>query len=143
MILLDSNIVIDAMDRRSQFRDWAQKVIAEGLSSDGIALNAIVLAELCVGQHDPKAVEIELRRRGLTIVDVPASASSICGRAYTRYRSARRKSGGSLAPMIPLPDFFIGAHAEVVEWKLATRDVERYRLYFPKVDLITPEAKIA
>jgi predicted nucleic acid-binding protein len=143
VILLDSNVIIDARDRRSPFRDWAEEVIAEGLSTEGIALNAIVLAELCVGQNDPKAVEIELRRQGLTIVDVPASASSICGRAYTSYRSARRKSGGSLAPMIPLPDFFIGAHAELMGWKLATRDTERYRLYFGKVDLITPGAKTA
>ena len=32
---------------------------------------------------------------------------------------------------MPLPDFFIGAHAELMGWKLATRDVERYRIYFP------------
>ena len=138
MILLDSNVIIDARDRRSPFRDWAEEVIAEGLSTEGIALNAIVLAELCVGQNDPKAVEIELRRQGLTIVDVPASASSICGRAYTRYRSARRKSGGSLAPMIPLPDFFIGAHASIAGYSLLTRDATRYRTYFPDLALIAP-----
>jgi predicted nucleic acid-binding protein len=39
---------------------------------------------------------------------------------------------------VPLPDFFIGAHAELMRWKLATRDVERYRLYFPAVELIEP-----
>jgi len=39
---------------------------------------------------------------------------------------------------MPLPDFFIGAHALVMGWKLATRDTERYRLYFPKVELIEP-----
>jgi predicted nucleic acid-binding protein len=35
-------------------------------------------------------------------------------------------------------DFFIGAHAELLGWKLATRDVERYRIYFPAVELIEP-----
>ena len=62
----------------------------------------------------------------------------ICARAYTRYRSARRRSGGGQAPRTPLPDFFIGAHAELLGWKLATRDTERYRLYFPKVELLEP-----
>jgi predicted nucleic acid-binding protein len=37
-----------------------------------------------------------------------------------------------------LPDFFVGAHAELMGWKLATRDMERYRLYFPDVELIEP-----
>jgi hypothetical protein len=76
----------------------------------------------CVGQDDPKAVEVELREKGLTIVDLPAAAASICGRAYTRYRTARKRSG-SKAPMIPLPDFFIGAHAELTDWALATREI--------------------
>jgi predicted nucleic acid-binding protein len=37
-----------------------------------------------------------------------------------------------------LPDFFVGALAELMGWKLATRDMERYRLYFPDVELIEP-----
>jgi hypothetical protein len=48
------------------------------------------------------------------------------------------RSAGRKAPSVPLPDFFIGAHAELMGWKLATRDVERYRIYFPAVELIDP-----
>jgi predicted nucleic acid-binding protein len=73
-------------------------------------------------------------------VDVPAAAAAICARAYTRYLVARKKSGRSKAPSVPLPDFFIGAHAELMGWELATRDVERYRVYFPAVGLIAPAA---
>ncbi|HAK06532.1 MAG TPA: DNA-binding protein, partial [Spartobacteria bacterium] len=50
----------------------------------------------------------------------------------------RKKSGGGDAPLTPLPDFFIGAHAELMGWKLATRDPERFRLYFERVELIEP-----
>jgi hypothetical protein len=39
---------------------------------------------------------------------------------------------------VPLPDFFIGAHAQVEDWKLVTRDPERVRTYFPTVELIVP-----
>lgn len=39
---------------------------------------------------------------------------------------------------IPLPDFYIGAHAEVEGHTLVTRDAARYRTYFPGVRLITP-----
>ena len=138
MILLDSNVVIDARDEQSPFRRWAEDVIAEALSAGGAGLNAIVLAELCVGQEDPAAVEVNLRAEGLHVIDVPAAASPICGRAYTLYRRARKASGGGDAPATPLPDFFIGAHAELMGWKLATRDPDRIRTYFPSVNLLEP-----
>jgi predicted nucleic acid-binding protein len=38
----------------------------------------------------------------------------------------------------PLPDFFIGAHAEIDGLVLLTRDERRYRTYFPAVELIAP-----
>jgi len=37
------------------------------------------------------------------------------------------------------PDFFIGAHAQVRGCPVLTRDVRRYRTYFPDVALIVPE----
>ena len=38
----------------------------------------------------------------------------------------------------PLPDFFIGAHAEAEGLTHLTRDAARYRTYFPQVSLIAP-----
>jgi predicted nucleic acid-binding protein len=37
-----------------------------------------------------------------------------------------------------LPDFFIGAHAQIMGWPLATADEGRFRTYFPSVILRTP-----
>src|ERR1700720_1718504 len=99
-------------------------LVAEAVSGGGAAVNAIIFAELCVGQAEPAGVEFELLAAGFTILDLPAAASLICGRAYTQYKLARRRSRGGEAPGIPLPDFFIGVHAELMGWKLATRDSE-------------------
>jgi predicted nucleic acid-binding protein len=65
---------------------------------------------------------------------MPTSALFIAGKTFYRYRTA----GGTRTGV--LPDFFIGAHAQVAQWLLLTRDVRRYRTYFPEVALIAPNA---
>ena len=51
----------------------AENLIAEAIAGDGAVLNAIVLAELCVGQTDPLGLETELRSKSVQILDVPAA----------------------------------------------------------------------
>lgn len=137
MTLLDTNVVIDAHNPSSPHQSWARDVISSCVLSDGAAISAVTLAELHAGPAAGEAIEEDMRQTGVAIMDVPGAAAASCGRAYSRYREARRRSGGSKAPHVPLPDFFIGAHAELMGWKLATRDTERYRRYFPGVQLVT------
>jgi predicted nucleic acid-binding protein len=139
MILFDTNILIDAKDSSSAYHAWSIRLIEEAVAGEGGAINAVSLAELCAGSPSPADIEPETRKLGLEIVDLPAAVSETCGTAYRRYVLARRASGGGIASKIPLSDFFIGAHAEVLRWKLATRDAERIARYFPKVQLLTPK----
>jgi predicted nucleic acid-binding protein len=139
MILIDTNVVIDARDSSQSNHAWAVRQIEQAVAGEGAGINAVTLAELCAGSPNPADIEPEIRKLGLEIFDLPAVVSEICGAAYRRYVLARRASGGGMAPKIPLPDFFIGAHAEIMRWKLATRDVERIARYFPKVSLLTPK----
>jgi predicted nucleic acid-binding protein len=141
LILLDTNLVIDAQNEGSAFYTWSNQVIAEAIPTSGVGINAITLAELCSANGvDSEILQSELHSAQIRVIDLPAQAAALCGRAYRRYRLARTRSGGGKAPSVPLPDFFIGAHAELMGWKLATRDVERYRIYFPAVELIKPTA---
>lgn len=43
MILIDTNVIIDARDPASPFHDWAEELLADALSGEGAALNAVVL----------------------------------------------------------------------------------------------------
>jgi len=143
MILLDTNVIIDAHYGVGDRRVRAMNLISFAVIDNGAAINCVTLAELYAGPKRGEDIEEDMRRAGVSILDVPIAAAAICGRAYRRYRLARRPSGGGEAPSVPLPDFFIGAHAELMRWKLATRDIERYRIYFPGVELIEPAARLA
>lgn len=56
----------------------------------------------------------------------------MAGKAFLRCS----KHGGQRRS--PLPDFYIGAHAAVRDYRLLTREVSTYRTYFPSVVLIAP-----
>jgi predicted nucleic acid-binding protein len=138
MILLDTNVIIDAHCGVGNDQVRARNLISSAILDSGAAINCVTLAELYAGPKRGEEIEDDMRRAGMVVLDLPVDAAAICGRAYRRYRLARTRSGGGKAPSMPLPDFFIGAHAELMGWKLATRDVERYRIYFPTVELIEP-----
>lgn len=64
--------------------------------------------------------------------EIEAGVVRVAGRAFVEYR----RRGG--VRTLPLPDFYIGAHAAISGYSLLTRDARRYAGYFPKVRLIAP-----
>jgi hypothetical protein len=69
----------------------------------------------------------------LSIQPIPREALFLAGKAFLTYRRRQGTKQGAL------PDFYIGAHAAVGGFALLTRDVNRYRSYFPTVKLIAPQ----
>ena len=138
MILLDTNILIYAFDHDSPFCNWAREVIADAVAGEGAAINAVILAEICVGDEDPSTAADRIRTYGIEILDVPVAASDVCAKAYGRYRKLRKSKSDVPVPSMPLPDFFIGAHAKIMGWDLATADQGRFHTYFPSVPLKMP-----
>jgi len=138
MILLDTNVLVYASDPGSAFYQWARETIADAVAGDGAAINAVSLAEICVGDSDPPTAADRIRSWGVEILDVPAAAAEECAKAYGKYRKLRLSQSDRPVPTMPLPDFFIGAHAKMMGWELATADRGRFHTYFPSVRLITP-----
>src|SRR2546430_11917809 len=138
MILLDTNVIIDAHRGAGNDRLRAMNLISLAVTGSGAAINCVTLAELYGGPRRGEDIEEDMRRAGVAILDVPIATAAICGRAYRRYRLARRRSGGGEAPHLPLPDFFIGAHPELMGWELGTPGVRRDCRYFSPVRLNQP-----
>lgn len=139
MILLDTNVLIYAGNRHSTFHQWSRQVIGETASIEEAAVNPIVIAEFCLGEVGPAPIPARLQTWGIILVDLPAAASLGCARAYSQYRARRLRDSGKSTPNVPLPDFFIGAHAAVMGWEIATADPGRFKTYFPDVPLRLPE----
>jgi predicted nucleic acid-binding protein len=76
-----------------------------------------------------------LENLGLMIAEIPRPGLFLAGKAFVSYR---RRGGTKLNV---LAEFFVGAHAAVLECAILTRDPQRYRTYFPSVALITPEER--
>lgn len=134
MTLIDTNVLLDLVTDDPVWASWSVAQL-ETASLDGpLLINDIVYAELAVRYDRIEDIERFIAEAGLEIAATPREALFLAGKVFTQYRRA----GGSRTGV--LPDFFIGAHAAVANIPLVTRDAGRYRTYFPKLQLIAPEA---
>lgn len=133
MTLVDTNVLLDLVTDDPIWADWSIAQL-EAASLDGpLLINDVVYAELAVRYNRIELLEAFVDEAGLIVAPMPRAALFLAGKVFTQYR----RSGGSRTGV--LPDFFIGAHAAVNELPLLTRDVGRYRTYFPTLKLITPD----
>ena len=133
MILVDSNVLLDIFTADPDWLPWSQSALADALLVGPVGINQLVYAEVSVAYADLAQLDAVLSRLKIQRVDLPWEAAHLAGQAFVTYR---RKGGVKTAP---LPDFYIGAHAQSAGLALLTRDASRYSTYFPKVTLISPQ----
>ncbi len=138
MILFDTSVIIDARDPDSPWHEWAKERIAEAVAIEGAGVNTVVISEASVRAKDPQAVPALLEGFGMTLLPLPVSAAVPAAKAFAIYLERLKKEGKAVASRVPLPDFFIGAHAQAEMLTLVTRDPDRVKTYFSAVTLISP-----
>ena len=131
--LVDTNVLIDVAYATSPWRRWSAQRLIEARDAGPVIVNPIVVAEFAAGFESEAQLNQALSPRRFSKEDLPWEAAFLAGRAFAAYR----RSGGEKTS--PLPDFYIGAHAQVRGYRLISRDVKRYRTYFPDLDLIAPD----
>ncbi len=132
MILVDANVLLDVFEDDAEWSEWSQNRLDSASATDTLAINPIIYSELSIGFARIEELEAVIKEASLTIEDIPREALFLAGKAFLRYRRTRGTKRSVL------PDFYIGAHAAVMQWPVLTRDVGRYRTYFPTVSLIAP-----
>ena len=133
MVLVDSNVLTDIFTEDAAWFAWSAEQLVEARERTMLAVNPIIFAEISPNFDSLKEVEEALPESDYLRLELPYAASFLTGQAFVQYR----RQGGRRA--LPLPDFYIGAHAQVEELELLTRDAQRYRAYFPEVRLIAPD----
>lgn len=126
MTLVDTNVLLDLVTKDPVWAAWSLARLDEAASVGPVLLNDVSYAEASIRYDRIEDFDVALSNALIEVVRTPA------GKAFRQYRAA----GGTRTGV--LPDFFIGAHAVVEGWPLLTRDVRRYRSYFPTLALIAP-----
>ncbi|MEO6780139.1 MAG: type II toxin-antitoxin system VapC family toxin [Bradyrhizobium sp.] len=133
MTLVDSNVLLDIFTRTPNWWEWSLAQLEEAALQGTLLINDVIYAETSIRFHSIDDFDAALARFGITVAPMPRAALFLAGKAFIQYRNAGGIRNGVL------PDFFIGAHAEVDRLRLLTRDVRRYRSYFPNAMLIAPK----
>jgi predicted nucleic acid-binding protein len=130
--LVDSCALLDVLTDDPTWGSWSSEAIAAADSAGELVINPLVYAEVSAGYEKVEevdaAVPIDIFRRE----PLPYEAGFLAAKAFVGYR---RRGGAKTSP---LPDFYIGAHAAVMRYRVLTRDAARFRTYFPSVELLAP-----
>jgi predicted nucleic acid-binding protein len=130
--LVDSNVLLDIATEDPTWYDWSATALANAANDGTLIINAIIYAEVSIGFPAIEELDESLPPDTFLREALPFEAAFLAGKAFLTYR----RHGGVRSS--PLPDFYIGAHAAIAGYRLVTRDANRYRTYFPTVDLVTP-----
>jgi predicted nucleic acid-binding protein len=131
--LVDSNILIDIFAADPEWSHWSSQRLTEAHEAGQLVINPIIYAEVSAMFPTQRQLDGALAGQFYRREHLPWDAAFNAGRAFLAYRRA----GG--AKRSPLPDFYIGAHAEVKGYRLLTRDPSRYRRAFPTLKMVAPD----
>ena len=132
MLLVDTNVLVDVLEDDPRWADWSIGQLRAQSIIHPLLINPIIYAELSLTFSRVEALDQTIESMGLVLKELPRPALFLAGKAFALYRRKGGKKSSVLA------DFFVGAHAAVLGCPLLTRDAQRYRSYFPSVELITP-----
>lgn len=131
--LVDSNIILDLVTDDPEWGAWSEEMLHKQDQTGPLFINPIIYSEVSIGFNRIEQMNEVINGCNLKWLEIPRPALFLAGKAFLAYR---RKKGTKLST---LPDFFIGAHAVVSELYLLSRDTNRFKTYFPSINLISPE----
>ena len=134
-ILVDSDIILDVFLDDPNWAEWSESKLDKFSAITKLFINPVVYSEVSIGFNRIEDLESALSRGGFQILEIPKEGLFLAGKVFLEYQENK----GTKRSL--LPDFYTGAQAAILGFDLITRDVSRYRTYFPTVKLISPRRR--
>jgi predicted nucleic acid-binding protein len=131
-VLVDSNVLLDIMNESPAWFSWSSTALSQAADSGRVIINPVIYGEISVHFDTIEELDDTLADTPFDREPLPYEAAFLAGKAHLAYR----RRGGTRQPLFP--DFLIGAHAAIAGYRLLTRDISRYRTYYPRLQVITP-----
>ena len=130
--LVDTNIWVDCIDQGSPWHEWSMNQLQSCSERSPLHINVVIYTELLVPGPSILALDSLLDVYETLRSPLPWPCAGLAAKAFALYR----KQGGSRT--VPMPDFYIGAHAAVSNLSVLTRDPRPYQNYFQRLVVIKP-----
>lgn len=131
-VLIDSCVLLDLFTNDLNWAGWSEKTLEQYSQTNTLYINSIIYTEVSIGFNKIEEMDKAISELGIKVLEMPREALFLTGKTFLEYR---RNNGTKVSP---LPDFFIGAHAAVSNFDLITRDLGKFKTYFPHVNLVSP-----
>ena len=135
-ILVDSCVLLDLFTNDLNWANWSENTLEKYSQTNTLYINSIVYTEVSIGFSQIEELEAAIDAMGIRVLELPREALFLAGKVFLNYKKNRGIKTSLLS------DFFIGAHASVARFCLLTRDIAKYKTYFPQVELIYPSGTL-
>ena len=130
-LAVDTSVLICIARSELQAEAWVS-ILADAQTEGDLVICDVVAAEFfALLLHEQKFKE-SLSTLGISFNPMSIEAAQLAGRILKQYR----QEGGPREHLIP--DFLIGAHAQLQADRLAATDRGYLRRYFPRLKVVTP-----
>ena len=131
-VLVDSSVLLDVFTRDPHWARWSEEKLSLHAERDLLAINPIIYAEVSTHFSTLEELDEVLSPVDFERLPLPYEAGFLAAKCFLAYR---RRGGQKHAPF---PIFSSARMRRRRSLALLTRDVSRYRTYFPSVQLIIP-----
>lgn len=130
---IDTNIIIDILDDTAVKHTTCINKLDEARAKGPVFICDVVYSEASMGMNSKN--EIDEAVAMLELVRAPFTDEALyrAGTAYKEYKHANEGPKNNV-----LPDFFIGAQADIENSPLISSDTKRMTSYFPTLEVICP-----
>jgi predicted nucleic acid-binding protein len=129
---VDTSVLIDLVTPTAEHHQWCKGAIENARLEGPVIVSDAVYSEFSITMDSEEQTDQVLSELALQRCVYSNRVLFRAGRAYAAYKKNKGTKNNVL------PDFYIGALADVEGAPLVTRDTGKVHTYFPQVRLIAP-----